>query len=300
MNTRIIPERIEFSHICSLFPRRRSDSHKGDFGRLLCITGSVRMPGAAAMSTYAALRSGAGLVTTATAKQNIPALSSRIWESMYLPLETDREGFIKWHGNEGKITEALMKADAVLIGCGMGVTEETRLLTEEVLERTDVPVVLDADGLNAAAQCIDILSERKAPVILTPHPGEMARLIGESTLQVQNDRVKAVLELQKYISDESTAVLKGQGTLIGYKGGMLINHTGNSGMSRGGSGDVLAGMTASFAAQGLSPADSAAASVYIHGAAGDIAAERYSQQSMLPQDIINCIGEVFLKIEGSR
>ncbi len=299
MSTAIVPENIEFSDICRLFPKRKSDSHKGDFGRLLCITGSVRMPGAAAMSTYAALRSGTGLLTTAAAKQNIPALSSRCWESMYLPLETDREGFITWHCNEDIITDALRKADAVLAGCGMGVTEETKLLTYEVLRRSDVPVILDADGLNAAAQCIDILSERKAPIILTPHPGEMARLLGTSTAYVQQERVKAVCELLGRLRN-AVIVLKGKGTLIGYEGGMLINNTGNPGMSRGGSGDVLAGMIASFAAQGLSPVDAASAGVYIHGAAGDIAAERYSQQSMLPGDIINCIGDVFRKIEESR
>ena len=299
MNTAIIPENIEFSDICRLFPKRKSDSHKGDFGRLLCITGSVRMPGAAAMSTYAALRSGTGLLTTATAKQNIPALSSRCWESMYLPLETDDAGFITWHGNEDILTDALRKADAVLLGCGMGVTEETRLLTSEVLRKTDVPVILDADGLNAAAQCIDILSERKAPLILTPHPGEMSRLLGISTAHVQRDRIGSVCDLCERM-ERAVIVLKGKGTLIGYEGGMLINNTGNPGMSRGGSGDVLAGMIASFAAQGLPPVDAAAAGVYIHGAAGDIAAERYSQQSMLPGDIIDCISDVFRKIEESR
>lgn len=127
----------------------------------------------------------------------------------------------------------------------------------------------------------------------------MSRLLGISTAHVQRDRIGSVCDLCERI-ESAVIVLKGKGTLIGYEGGMLINNTGNPGMSRGGSGDVLAGMIASFAAQGLPPVDAAAAGVYIHGAAGDIAAERYSQQSMLPGDIIDCISDVFRKIEESR
>lgn len=290
---------ITFSYICSLFPKRKRDAHKGDFGRLLCITGSRRMPGAAAMSSYAALRCGTGLLTTATAEENIPALSSHCFESMYLPLLTDKEGFIMWHGNEEVLTDAVKKADAVLLGCGLGVTDETILLTKNIVQLADSPIIIDADGLNAVSGCIDIITERKKPVILTPHPGEMARLLNITVQEVQSDRPHALKKAMKLMPG-AVIVLKGQGTLIVQREKILINTTGNPGMSRGGSGDVLAGMTASFAAQGMSMLDAAAAGVYIHGMAGDIASKRFSEQAMLPRDLIKCIPEVFLKIEENR
>lgn len=290
---------ITLSHVCSLFPKRKQDSHKGDFGRLLCITGSVRMPGAAAMSSYAALRSGAGLLTTATAAQNIPALSSHCFESMYLPLLTDKDGFITWDGNEEILTDAVKKADAVLVGCGLGLTEQTAILTKNIIRLAGCPLILDADGLNAVSSGIDIIAERENPVILTPHPGEMARLLKISTNEVQNNRVYTIYKAMECMPG-AVIVLKGSGTLVGQDGTILLNTTGNPGMSRGGSGDVLAGMTAAFAAQGLKPFEAAAAGAYIHGMAGDIAAERFSQQAMLPSDLISCIPEAFLKIEENR
>lgn len=290
---------IAFSEICSLFPERRKDSHKGDFGRLLCITGSRRMPGASLMSVYSALRSGAGLVTAATAEENIPALSSRCFEAMFLPLKTDDKGFITWHGNEDILCGMISKSDAVLIGCGIGLTEETVLLTKNVIRLTKCPLIIDADGLNAVAGCIDIIADREEPVILTPHPGEMARIAKVSVQEVQRSRVYTINNMMKQLPG-AVIVLKGHGTLVGYKNEIFINTTGNPGMSRGGSGDVLAGMTAAFAAQKLTPQDAAKAGVYLHGMAGDIAAEKFSQTAMLPRDIIECIPEAFLKAERNR
>lgn len=290
---------ITFPDICRLFPNRNKDAHKGEFGRLLCITGSLRMPGAAAMSSYAALRCGVGLLTTATASQNIPSLSSHCFESMYIPLLTDEYGFITWKGNERTLTDAVKKADAVLIGCGLGLTEQTVLLTENIIQLADCPLVIDADGLNAAVSCIDIISERKETAILTPHPGEMARILKTSTRQIQSDRLGALKEAMELLPG-AVIVLKGSGTLVGQNEKIFLNTTGNPGMSRGGSGDVLAGMIASFAAQGIGPAESAAAGVFIHGMAGDIAARKLSEQSMLPRDLISCIPEVFKKIEENR
>lgn len=292
-------EKITFSKVCSLFPKRKKDSHKGDFGRLLCITGSVRMPGAAAMASYAALRSGAGLITTATAAQNIQSLSAHCFESMYLPLKTDAEGFITWSGNEKILTEAVGKSDAVLLGCGLGVTEETILLTKNIIKLTKGTLILDADGLNAVSRDIDIIAEREEHTILTPHPGEMACLLKISTQEVQADRECTIYNAMKLLP-RAAIVLKGSGTIVGHEGGVYINPTGNPGMSRGGSGDVLAGMIAAFAAQGLTPMEAATAGVYIHGMAGDIAARKFSQAAMLPRDIIECIPEVFLKIEDNR
>ncbi|MGN0584195.1 MAG: NAD(P)H-hydrate dehydratase [Ruminococcus sp.] len=290
---------IGFSEICSLFPERRKDSHKGDFGRLLCITGSRRMPGASLMSAYSALRSGAGLVTIASAEENIPALSARCFEAMFLPLKTDDNGFITWHGNEDILCDMISKSDAVLIGCGIGLTEETVFLTENVINLTKCPLIIDADGLNAAAGSIDIIADREEPVILTPHPGEMARLSKVSVQEVQRSRVYTINNMMKQLPG-AVIVLKGSGTLVGYKNELCINPTGNPGMSRGGSGDVLAGMIAAFAAQKITPQDAAKAGVYLHGMAGDIAAEKFSHTAMLPRDIIECIPEVFMKVERNR
>lgn len=290
---------ISFSDVCNFFPRRKDDAHKGNFGRLLCITGSLRMPGAAAMASYAALRSGVGLLTTATAAKNISAISSHCFESMYLPLRTDDNGFITWSGNEEILTELVEKSDAVLIGCGLGITKETIILTKNIIKRTKGVLIIDADGLNAVSNDIDIILKRKENTILTPHPGEMSRILNISIQEVQYDREYTVYNAMKLLP-ESVIILKGHGTVVGYKEGVYINPTGNPGMSRGGSGDVLAGMVASFAAQGLKPIDAAIAGVYIHGMAGDIAASKYSQSAMLPRDIIECIPEVFIKIEESR
>lgn len=287
---------ITLDDICRIFPKRHADSHKGDFGRLLCIIGSLRMPGAAAMASYAALRSGVGLLTTATAAQNIPSLSSHCFESMYIPLKTDSDGFITWSGNDNILTEAVKKSDAVLIGCGLGVTSETVILTKNIIQLTKGTLIIDADGLNAMRDNINIIAEREGNTILTPHPGEMARLLNVSTQSVQSDRKYAIYNAMQ-LFPHAVIVLKGKGTIVGHKKSIYLNNTGNPGMSRGGSGDVLAGMTAAFSAQGLVPLSAAMAGVYIHGLAGDIAAHKFSQQAMLPRDIIECIPDVFIKIE---
>ena len=148
---------ISFEKICRLFPARGKDSHKGHFGHLLCITGSVRMPGAACMSSQAALRCGVGLLTTASAAQNIPILAAQCWESMYLPLHTDENGFLTWHRNEEILSDAVRKADAVLIGCGLGQTRGTAQLLANIIRITEVPLIVDADGLNLLASSIDMI-----------------------------------------------------------------------------------------------------------------------------------------------
>jgi NAD(P)H-hydrate epimerase len=288
-------EILHAAAIRSLFPKRKEDAHKGDFGRLLCITGSRRMPGAACMSAQAALRCGVGLMTVATAAENVPILAAQCWESMYLPLRTDEEGFVTWHGNEVVLSEAAAKADAVLVGCGLGLTEETTYLVQQLVQYTKAALILDADGLNAVTFCIDILAERSAPVILTPHAGEMARILHCSVPEVQRNRI-GVLHQACQQFPHGVVVLKGHHTLVGQGGNLVQNPTGNPGMSRGGSGDVLAGMIAAFAAQGMSPFDAAKAGVYLHGLAGDLAAHNLGEISMLPRDLIACIPEAFFRL----
>ena len=193
---------------------------------------------------------------------------------------------------------ALKQASAVLIGCGLGNTAATQELLRNVVNLVECPLIMDADGLNALASCIDIMQKQKPNWILTPHPGEMARLSGTTTAAVQANRSQCAAEFCKQFS--GTLVLKGAGTIIQQGTTAIQNPTGNPGMSRGGSGDVLAGMIAAFAAQGLSPYDAACAGAYLHGLAGDFAAARYSEQAMLPQDLLHCLPEVFLKLEQER
>ncbi len=297
-------EPITFNWICNKFPKRQLNSHKGNYGRLLCITGSICTPGAAAMATQAALRCGTGLVTTATAYQNISAISAGCYESMYIPLNTNQGGFITLENNKEHLQNAIEKASAVLFGCGIGNTHEARKLLEFLCTETSCTLVLDADGLNAAAGSIDIIRKRRGRTILTPHPGEMAKLTNRSISNIQSDRQRALRELCDALPD-TVVVLKGRETLVGINKSTTVgilkyrrtNTTGNPGMARGGSGDVLAGMTAAFAAQGINCYDAASAAVYIHGRAGDIAAKRFSETAMLPRNIIDCISDVFLEIE---
>lgn len=173
----MIPHQLNWQEICQMIPKRKADAQKGDFGRLLCITGSRNMPGACLLSTQAALRGGAGLVTVATAPENPMRLAAAAPEAMWLPLETDEAGFLRSSDQNRKTLEKqLSRANAVLLGCGLGVTEETRRLVHWVLEQAVCPVVLDADGLNCAVSCIELSRRTGKDWILTPHPGEMARL----------------------------------------------------------------------------------------------------------------------------
>lgn len=289
---------LTLSQICAMIPRRRRDAQKGDFGRLLCITGCRNMPGACALSTKAALRSGAGLVTVATAPENPMRLAAAIPEAMWLSCKTDEDGFLKSVENYDLLLPHLHRANAVLIGCGLGLTNETKCLVHWVLEHAACPVILDADGLNAIAGCIDIERWTGADRILTPHPGEMARLVGNTISEIQQMREKTAVQfVRRY---PVTLVLKGAGTLVAQKDRICCNPTGNPGMSRGGSGDVLAGMIAAFAAQGLSAWHAACAGVYLHGFAGDLAAQQYAEQAMLPSDLISCLPQAFLQMEQQR
>ncbi|MDO4157280.1 MAG: NAD(P)H-hydrate dehydratase [Oscillospiraceae bacterium] len=288
---------LSWEQICSIFPKRKRDSHKGTFGTLLCITGSDNMPGACALSTLAALRSGAGLVKVATTRNNVSILASQIYEAIYLPMQTDDIGGIIWEFNQDTLCTAIAQASAILLGCGLGDTAATQQLVREIVRLANCPIVIDADGLNALAACIDIMQEQKENWILTPHPGEMARLIHSSSSVVQADRSACALHFCETFS--GTLVLKGAGTIVQQGTTKMQNPTGNPGMSRGGSGDVLAGMIASFAAQGISPYQAACAGVYLHGLAGDLAAEQYSEQAMLPRDVLQCLPQVFHRMEQS-
>lgn len=271
------------SDAAALLPERPTVSNKGTFGHALCICGSMRMQGAAVLAATGALRMGAGLVTSAFPEKAYPAIASKLTEPLMLPLPCDEKGFFTLDALPELLT-ASEKATAVLIGCGFGLTDDTVKLVCELLKAIKKPVILDADGINAAAKNINILKEAAGNLILTPHPGEMSRLFGVTVGEV-------VAQPEKYAKALSenygvTAVLKTANTLVSSPGKpMYINTTGCSALAKGGSGDLLAGMITALCAQGLSPFDAARAAVCLHGHCADKAAEKADPRGLLPTDI---------------
>ncbi len=249
------------------------------------------------MSAAAALRCGVGLMRLAAPRSVIAAMCARYPEPMYLPMQTDEKGFAL-SANGDMLLEEMAKSTAVLIGCGLGETEETKALVTRILQEATCPVILDADGINCVTGCIDIIKEVKVPLILTPHPAEMARLLHCTVAAVQSDRMEQAGSFAR--EHGVTLVLKGAGTIVATPEGAFVNSTGNSGMSKGGSGDVLAGMLASLVAQGIPPTNAACMAVFLHGKAGDCAAEHLSEQAMLPTDLIGELPGLFLKLEQRR
>lgn len=276
-----------------IIPPKKSDSHKGNYGRLLIVCGSEKMPGACIMAAEAAARSGVGLLQIATVKAITPVIASCLPEAMLEPLESDENGFISVN-NYDKIINAAEKATAVLIGCGLGVADGTRELVKKLLKNLNCPIILDADGINCISDSIDIIRQVKSSIILTPHPAEMGRICGKSAAEVQSDRLNTALNFSNEYN--AIVVLKGAGTVIAEKNNVYVNQTGNPGMGKGGSGDVLSGITASLAAQGISAVNSCVLGTFIHGMAGDMAAENKSMQSMTAIDIISELPEAFKNI----
>lgn len=274
-------------------PVRSSSSHKGTYGTLLSVCGSLGMAGAAIMSASAALRCGAGLVKLALPKSIYPIVAGVLCEPVFVLLNETNKGTLSKQCQARLLCE-LKLATACLVGCGMGCDSDTQLLVDGLLEQAKIPLVIDADGINALCANIDRLKAAKAPVILTPHPGEMARLVGTTTAQVQANRLECA---RQFVQEHQVIlVLKGANTLVALPDGrVFVNRTGNPGMARGGSGDVLAGMIASFAAQGIAPEDAALCGVYLHGLAGDRCAAERSQMGMLPTDMIRQLPGLFLE-----
>ena len=273
---------------------RVPESNKGDYGRLLCVCGSEGMAGAAAMSVGAALRCGAGIVEAALPAAIYPIVATRLAEPVFTVLHPLEDGSASPEDTEA-LSAAIRRASTVLVGCGLGKSAAARASLAQVLHEAETPVVLDADGINLAAEHIDELRGCKAPLTLTPHPGEMARLLCTTVPDIQSRREEAA----RRFSEEYgvTLVLKGSGTLVASPDGRLYrNTTGNPGMAKGGSGDVLAGMLASFAAQGITPFEAAVGAVYLHGFAGDVCAAENSQSAMLPTDLINILPELFREL----
>lgn len=273
---------------------RPDDSNKGTLGSLLCICGSYGMAGAAIMAGKAALRCGIGLLKIAVPKSIYPVCATNILESVYYPLEETSNGVIS-SKNTDFLLEMCEKSSAVVIGCGLSVCDDTKNLVQSVITNCEKPLVIDADALNCICNKPEILKNLKAPAIITPHPGEMARLLHSTPKTVNSNRENTAIDFAKKFG--VVTVLKGAGTIIASPDGeVYINHTGNSGMATGGSGDVLSGIIGSLLAQGASPINAAAAGVFLHGTIGDLAAEKLGKISMLPTDMIDMIPTAYLKL----
>jgi len=274
-------------------PERSKSSHKGDYGRVLIVAGSRGMTGAAFLSAEGALLTGSGLVTAGIPEGLNCIMEIKLTEVMTLPLPETKNVSLSLKAKP-QILEFSEKCDAVAIGPGIGTNDETKKLVRELLEEIEKPIVLDADGINALDGNIEIIKNRGSKTVITPHPGEMARLTDKSISEIQSKRK----DITKSVAELTGAVvcLKGHGTIVADPSGKIyINETGNSGMATGGTGDILTGMIASFIGQKVDAQSAAISAVYLHGLAGDIAAEKKGQFSMRATDILNNIPEAFDK-----
>ncbi len=269
-------------------PTRRPSSHKGTYGHVGVIAGSVGKTGAAAMAALAALRIGTGLVTVAVPSSVNDVLEAKLLEVMTLPMPETKARTFARTGLERLLAFAGAR-DAVVVGPGLTTHPETVDLVQEFVKRIDKPCVLDADALNALAGKASLLTECKRPPVITPHPGEMARLETEATTQsVNQDRLGTATRFAR--ERGVFVILKGARTVIARPDGLAaICPTGNPGMATAGTGDVLTGMVGGFLAQGLSPWDAACAATYFHGLAGDLAASLLGQAGMIARDLIRQI-----------
>ncbi|HEV8143218.1 MAG TPA: NAD(P)H-hydrate dehydratase [Methylomirabilota bacterium] len=285
---------VEQEDVTRHFPRRRRDAHKGTYGHLLVVAGSVGKTGAAALAADAALRAGVGLVTVATAASQQPILAGLVVEAMTAPLSDGATGSI---GREAwtALTELVAARDAVAVGPGLGLDAETHEIARRLVSETPAPMVVDADALTALVGHLDLLRKAPAPRCLTPHPGELARMLGVTTADIQRDRIGVARDFAT--TYRVHLVLKGAVSVVATAEGLVIlNPTGNPGMASGGTGDVLTGMVGAFLARGLAPDDAVVSAVYLHGLAGDIAAERMGEESLIARDVIAALPDAFARV----
>jgi ADP-dependent NAD(P)H-hydrate dehydratase len=286
----MMPERIET--VPTLPPRPR-DSNKGRFGSVLVVAGSRGMAGAAALCGAAALRSGAGLVRIATPAEVQPTVASFEPSYMTYPLPCDENGLIQLTTAQPILERLVKTASVIAVGPGLGQSDDIRQLVRFLISSAGKPLVIDADGLNALAGQTDLLSGLSHPVIVTPHPGEFARLIGAQIAEVQSDRIGRATRMAA-LSGSLVVVLKGAGTVVTDGSRYYINTTGNPGMATGGTGDVLTGVIAALLAQNLSPFEAAQIGVFIHGLAGDIARDQNGEIGMIAGDMIDALPDAFV------
>lgn len=261
------------------------DAHKGTRGTLVMVCGSYGMIGAAVMAAKAALRSGVGLLNMVVEEKVYPLIAAAVPEAVFtiLKLEDSR--------SYAELRRVLERADACVVGCGLGKTAKE--LCSAVIDCCEVPLVIDADGLNYLAENKAKLRDIKCPVLLTPHPGEMARLTGFEVAAIQKDRLNTAREYAR--ENKVNLLLKGAGTIVTNGEESSVNTNGNPGMAKGGSGDVLSGIIGAFAAQGMELMTAGVAGAYVHGLAGDMCAAMLTERAMQPTDMIEMLPEVFVR-----
>src|SRR3989338_2175098 len=281
---------IKIEEVLAGFPKRAPDANKKDFGHILVMAGSNGYPGAAYLTSQAAMLSGSGLVTLAIGRSLYGIMAAKLTEVMVKPFFETKDYSLSLLA-EKELINFGEKCDCIAIGPGISQNKETQALIRNIVSKINKPIVLDADGLNAFVRHLDLLKKGHAPMVLTPHPGEMARLIEKEAEEVQNNRKDIASSLAHQYN--SVLVLKGRETIVaGPNAECYINETGNVGMATGGTGDVLTGIIASFIGQGMEPFNAAVAGVYLHGLAGDMAAKEKGVLSLIATDILNKLPEV--------
>jgi len=279
-----------------MLPHRSPDSHKGDFGKLFVLAGSEGFTGAAAMAADSGLRSGAGLVVLGCPSGLNDILETKLTEVMTKPLPEVRKRRCFALRGLGEIREMIKWADAIAVGPGIGTYHETRELILRLISRLDKPAIFDADALNILSKDMSYLKNHTAPLVVSPHPGEMARMTGKPIEHITKNRIDTALEF----ADEYNLVciLKGGPSVIAAPSGQAwINSTGNEGMATAGSGDVLTGLIGGFLAQGMMDIDAAVLGCYVHGAAGDLAFESLGSHGMIAGDILHMMPLALRRLE---
>lgn len=270
---------IDQAYVDKILPRRKADADKNVFGRVLCVCGSAGYTGAAYFAAQGAVRMGSGVVTLATPEKAWPVLAVKLNEPVVRPMPCSEDGMLS-HEALPVLADLAARADAVLIGCGLGRSDAVTEIVCSLLKSITCPIVLDADGINALSAHKDVLRQTAQPVVLTPHAAEFARLSG--IRQPKTEELTAFAQENRCI-----LLYKGHRTRIfAPDGTMYRNHSGNPGMAKGGSGDVLAGMLVSLCGQGIASVQAACAAAWLHGRAGDAAANRLSEYGMTPGDML--------------
>lgn len=287
-------EYIDTGLVSGMIPKRVRNSNKGDYGRVLLVTGSTGMTGSGRLASMAALRSGAGLVYTGVPKSLAPVYSSALTEPIILPLEDNGSGYLSGECTE-QILMQLKRMNVAAIGPGLTASTDITGIVKRIVRESTIPLVLDADALNALADSTSVLKGLGIQTVLTPHPGEMARLTGLSIRNIQADRIGTAKSFA--LEYKVIVVLKGSRTVIALPDGrVFVNSTGNSGMATAGMGDVLTGVIAGLIAQGADAGDAAIAGVFLHGLAGDLAAGRLGMPGLLAGDVVDSLPHAIMKI----
>lgn len=286
---------IEAGELREFLPQRKPEAHKGDFGHLLIVGGSVSKPGAAVMAARAALRAGAGLVTVAAPRAALPLMAPGLPEAMWEPLDQTGDGSIAASAY-GRVQEILAGKTSLAIGPGLGRDRETVGLVKRLVAENDLPTVIDADGLNAFQDDVGAIPPHR-PIALTPHPGEAGRLLGCPAREIQKNRLESVRRLAAQTA--SFVLLKGYRTLVSDPSAQVyINLTGNPGLATGGSGDVLTGVVGALLNR--LPVDVALrVAAYLHGLAGDLAAETVGETSLMATDVTHALPQAIRRLESA-